>query len=71
MISEIKINETNKSHEEMLYLKSLSERGTQSYKIAKSHLGSSFCLQKSNGFIQWQKDKYNAILNSQKIIHKF
>ena len=39
------------------YLKSLNEKEMQSYLIAKSHLVSSFCLEKSNGFIEWKKEK--------------
>jgi len=36
------------------YLKSLSEKELQGYHIAKSHLGSSFSLIKSHGFITWK-----------------
>jgi len=39
------------------YLTSLSEKELQGYEIAKSHLGSSFSLEKSNGFITWKKKK--------------
>jgi hypothetical protein len=35
------------------YLKSLNEKELQAYHIAKSHLGSSFSLEKSLGFIKW------------------
>jgi hypothetical protein len=35
------------------YIKSLSEKELQAYLIAKSHLGSSFSLEKSLGFIKW------------------
>jgi hypothetical protein len=38
-----------------IYLESLNEKEKMAYNIAKSHLGSSFCLEKSNGFIQWKK----------------
>lgn len=44
------------------YLKSLNEKEMQSYLIAKSHLGSSFCLEKSNGFIEWKKEKEKKII---------
>ena len=37
------------------YLSSLSEKERMGYEIAKSHLGSTFHLQKSNGFIAWKK----------------
>ena len=35
------------------YIRSLSEKELQAYLIAKSHLGSSFSLEKSLGFIKW------------------
>ena len=37
------------------YIKSLTEREYKAYMIAKSHLGSSFDLQKSIGYIAWKK----------------
>ena len=37
------------------YIKSLSEKEYQAYMIAKSHLGSSFDLEKSIGFLEWKK----------------
>lgn len=39
------------------YLKTLSEKERKSYEIAKDHLGSSFDLVKSNGFLKWKKEK--------------
>ena len=39
------------------YLQSLSEKELQGYHIAKSHLGSSFSLIKSNGFIKWKSKR--------------
>ena len=36
------------------YLRTLSPKQLQGYHIAKSHLGSSFNLIKSNGFIEWK-----------------
>lgn len=39
------------------YLDSLNEKEMQAYEIAKSHLGSSFCLEKSNGFLEWKKEQ--------------
>jgi hypothetical protein len=38
------------------YLNSLNEREKQGYEIAKAHLGMSFSLYKSNGFLQYQKE---------------
>lgn len=37
------------------YVESLSEKELKAYYIAKSHLGSSFSLEKSKGFIDWKK----------------
>jgi len=37
-----------------LYLESLSEKEFKAYEIAKSHLGSTFDLEKSVGFLQWK-----------------
>ena len=37
------------------YVKTLSEKELKAYYIAKSHLGSSFSLSKSKGFIEWKK----------------
>jgi hypothetical protein len=37
------------------YIQSLSEKELKAYHIAKSHLGSSFSLEKSKGFIDWKK----------------
>jgi len=36
------------------YLKTLSEKEMKSYLIAKSHLGTSFQLDKSVGFLKWK-----------------
>jgi len=38
-----------------LYIETLSEKEMKSYDIAKSHLGSSFSLEKSVGFLKWKK----------------
>jgi hypothetical protein len=39
------------------YLSSLNETQKKAYLIAKSHLGTSFNIFKSNGFKEWQKNK--------------
>jgi hypothetical protein len=39
------------------YLKSFTEKETQAYLIAKGHLGTSFTLEKSNGYLSWLKDQ--------------
>lgn len=36
------------------YILSLNEKELKAYLIAKDHLGHSFDLEKSNGFIQWK-----------------
>jgi len=41
-----------------LYIDSLSEKETMAYNIAKQHLGTSFSLPKSNGFLEWKKRNY-------------
>ena len=38
-----------------MYLQSLNARERKAYEIAKSHLGMSFDLEKSNGYIEWVK----------------
>jgi len=42
------------------YLKTLSEKELKGYNIAKNHLGSSFDLSKSLGFIEW-KEKQRSV----------
>ena len=37
------------------YLKTLTEKEFKGYEIAKSHLGLSFQLEKSNGYLEWKK----------------
>jgi len=46
--------ESEKSFEQ-LYLESLNEKEMKSYLIAKEHLGTSFQLEKSVGFLKWEK----------------
>jgi len=40
-----------------LYLETLSEKELRAYAIAKSHLGTSFQLEKSNGYLKWKNSK--------------
>ena len=40
-----------------LDLESLSEKEMKAYSIAKSHLGTSFQLKKSVGFLKWKATK--------------
>ena len=39
------------------YLNSISPKEMKAYLIAKSHLGMSFQLDKSVGFIKWKKEQ--------------
>jgi len=39
------------------YLETLTEKERQAYEIAKSFLGMSFQLEKSNSFLSWKKNK--------------
>lgn len=39
------------------YVASLNPKELKAYNIAKSHLGMSFDLQKSNGFLEFKKQK--------------
>jgi hypothetical protein len=39
------------------YLESLSEKEKKSYEIAREHLGMSFQLDKSVGYLKWLKTK--------------
>lgn len=41
-----------------MYLDTFDEKEKMAYNIAKTHLGSSFSLEKSNGFVEWRKTKY-------------
>lgn len=41
------------------YLHTMSEKELKGYQIAKSHLGNSFQLEKSVGFLDWVKQKKN------------
>ena len=44
---------TNETDLLKIYLDTLSKKEYASYLIAKSHLGTSFQLEKSNGYLQW------------------
>ena len=46
--------ETEKELQER-YLKTLTEKERKAYEIAKSHLGLSFQLEKSIGYLEWKK----------------
>ena len=44
-----------------LYLASLTPKQYKSYLIAKDHLGGSFQIEKSNGFLNWLKNSTKAL----------
>ena len=45
-----------------IYLKGLNENQKKTLEIAKSHLESSFCLEKSNGFLKFKEEYLKSIL---------
>jgi DNA-directed RNA polymerase specialized sigma subunit len=53
-------SETNISEEDILqqlieeYISTLNEREKQVMEIAKEHLQSSFCIERSVGFVKWK-----------------
>lgn len=55
-------NEVNTSENEIVneYIKYLPPKEFNAYLIAKTHLGSSFNILKSNGFLQWIEKNKNA-----------
>jgi len=48
-------NMDNEEKPQQTYLKSLTEKERKGYEIAKSHLGMSFDLEKSIGYLEWKK----------------
>ena len=55
MEEDTKVNSIETMVEE--YMKIWTEKERIAYNIAKSHLQSSFQLEKSNGFLQWKKQQ--------------
>ena len=47
---------------EKAYIDTLTEKEHKAYEIAVSHLGSSFDLSKSSGFIRWKKENALPII---------
>lgn len=45
----------NEEKLQQAYLDSLTEKEKKGYEIAKSHLGMSFDLEKSIGYLEWKK----------------
>lgn len=52
---ENQMNQERENNE--LYVQSLPEKEYKAYLIAKEHLGSSFSLEKSVGYLKWIKTK--------------
>jgi hypothetical protein len=46
------------------YLQNITEKELKAYHIAKDHLGESFQLEKSLGFLQWVKNIKNVNFKS-------
>jgi hypothetical protein len=46
------------------YLQNITEKELKAYHIAKDHLGESFQLEKSIGFLQWVKNTKNVNFKS-------
>lgn len=42
-----------------LYIQSLNEKELKAYIIAKSHLSSSFAVEKSVGFLKWKENNHS------------
>ena len=51
-----KDTEMNKNKMIDLYIQSLNEKDLKAYLIAKSHLGSTFAVEKSVGFLKWKQN---------------
>jgi len=48
------------------YMSTLSEKELKAYHIAKDHLGDSFQIEKSNGFLTWVKKNGQLDSNNSK-----
>ena len=55
MIQMDNTTEVKENAEVQGYLESMSEKDRIAYNIAKEHLGSSFTVEKSVGFLRWKK----------------
>jgi hypothetical protein len=54
--SPYKMNKINKNNLIDLYIQSLNEKELKAYLIAKSHLGTTFAVEKSVGFLKWKQN---------------
>jgi hypothetical protein len=52
------LNEINKNKQVDLYIQSLNEKELKAYLIAKSHLGTTFAVEKSVGFLKWKQNEH-------------
>jgi hypothetical protein len=50
-----KAEKTNQPQYLELYIESMSKKELLAYSIAKSHLGTSFEIEKSVGYLKWKK----------------
>lgn len=55
--NKMETEQTAKTDQQNAYIASLNEKELQAYHIAKSHLGNSFSLEKSLGFIKWKQTR--------------
>jgi len=53
----IKIKDEQTMHHVLEYLSELSAVQIKAIRIASNHLGSSFNIVKSNGYVDWKKEK--------------
>jgi hypothetical protein len=51
------LREETIASDEELYLATLNDREMKAYHIAVAHLGMSFTMEKSNGFLEWKKER--------------
>ena len=50
----------NEAELQQAYLNTLTEKERKGYEIAKSHLGMSFDLEKSIGYLEWKKQNQTS-----------
>jgi len=53
----IKLYNEDKQKEIFNYLNEMTEHEKKAYEIAVNHLGTSFNIYRSNGFVLWKKNK--------------
>lgn len=53
---ETSITENNNETDTETYIKSLNPKEYKAYLIAKNHLGTSFTLEKSVGYLRWKQN---------------